>query len=76
MILDFSSQLHYFWALLPEIIVSVTALAVLLIDVFQRGSRGAPSASWIGWASVAGVVVAAVANGWLLTAESPTQTMA
>ena len=53
MILDFSSQLHYFWALLPEIVVSVTALAVLLLDVFQRGSRSAPSAPWVGALAVA-----------------------
>jgi NADH-quinone oxidoreductase subunit N len=60
--LDFSSQLHYFWALLPEIVVSVTALAVLLLDVFQRGSRSAPSAPWVGALAVCGVIVAAVAN--------------
>ena len=74
MILDFSSKLHYFWALLPEIVVSVTALAVLQLDVFQRGSRSGPSASWVGWVSVAGVVLAAVANGWLLTVESTVDT--
>jgi len=68
-ILDFSSQLHYFWALLPEIVVSVTALAVLLLDVFQRGSKGEPSAPWVGALAVVGVVLAAVANAWLLTLE-------
>ena len=71
MILDFSSQLHYFWALLPEIVVSVTALAVLLLDVFQRGSRSAPSAPWVGALAVCGVIAATVANAWLLTVEVP-----
>jgi len=70
-ILDFSSQLHYFWALLPEIVVSTTGLAILLLDVFQRGDRSAPSASWLGPVAVAGVLVAAVANAWLLTVDVP-----
>jgi len=72
-ILDFSSQLHYFWALLPEIVLSVTGLAVLLLDVFRRESRSEPSAPWIGALAVAGVIAAAVANAWLLTVEVPGQ---
>ncbi len=71
MILDFSSQAHYFWALLPEIVLSVVALAVLLLDVFRRGRGSGGAARWLGWLAVAGVVAAAVANAWLLTARSP-----
>jgi NADH-quinone oxidoreductase subunit N len=70
-ILDFSSQAHYFWALLPEIVLSVVALAVLLLDVFRRGRGSGGASRWLGWLAVAGVVVAALANGWLLTARSP-----
>ena len=71
MILDFSSQAHYFWALLPEIVLSVVALAVLLLDVFRRGRESGGAARWLGWLAVAGVAAAAVANGWLLTVTSP-----
>jgi len=70
-ILDFSSQAHYFWALLPEIVLSVVALAVLMLDVFRRGRGSGGASRWLGWLAVAGVVVAGVANGWLITARSP-----
>lgn len=66
MILDFASQTDYFWALLPEIVLSLMAMLVLLVDVFQKGSRSEPSRPVIAWLALAGIVLAAVANGWLL----------
>jgi NADH-quinone oxidoreductase subunit N len=67
MVLDFSSNAAYLWALLPEIVLSLWAMLVLLVDVFQKGSRSAPSRPMIAWLSVAGLVAAGAANVWLLT---------
>ena len=67
MIIDFSTPLHYVFALLPEIVLAIWAMALLLIDVFQKGSRSEPSSPVIGWLALLGIAVAAVANGWLLT---------
>ena len=39
MVLDFSSQADYLWALLPEIVLALAGMLVLLVDVFQKGSR-------------------------------------
>ena len=71
MIIDFSTPLHYVYALLPEIVLAVSAMAILLIDVFQKGSKSEPSSPMIGWLTLAGIVAAAIANYWLttLTAE-------
>ena len=35
MLLDFANQSDYFWALLPEIVLSLGGMLVLLVDVFQ-----------------------------------------
>jgi NADH-quinone oxidoreductase subunit N len=67
MVLDFTSNAAYLWALLPEIVLSLWAMLVLLVDVFQKGSRSEPSRPIVAWLAVAGIVVTAVANGWLLT---------
>lgn len=67
MTLDFSSNAAYLWALLPEIILSLWAMLVLLVDVFQKGSREAPSSRAIAWLAFAGLVVTGAANAWLLT---------
>jgi NADH-quinone oxidoreductase subunit N len=67
MVLDFTSNAAYLWALLPEIVLSLWAMLVLLVDVFQKGSRSEPSRPVIAWLSIAGLLLAAVANGWLLT---------
>lgn len=69
MTLDFSSQLHYLWALLPEAVLTVAALVVLLGDVWQRGASSAPSRRWVRAISLVGIVAAAGANGWLMTVE-------
>lgn len=65
MMLDFASQADYFWALLPEIVLSLAAMLVLLVDVFQKGNRSEPSRPIIGWLALAGVVVATAANVWI-----------
>jgi NADH-quinone oxidoreductase subunit N len=67
MTIDYSTPLHYVLALLPEIFLAVWAMAILLIDVFQKGSRSEPSSPVIGWLALVGIVFAAFANGWLLT---------
>jgi NADH-quinone oxidoreductase subunit N len=70
--LDFSRDLHYLWALLPEILLCVWGMLVLIVGVSgkrdeRRASGGAsdePSQD-LGWLSLVGVLLAAVANGWL-----------
>ena len=66
MMLDFVSQADYLRALLPEIVLSLAAMLVLLVDVFQKGSRSEPSRPIIGWLALAGLVAAGVANIWTL----------
>jgi NADH-quinone oxidoreductase subunit N len=62
---DLSFPAHYGLVLLPEIVLSVWAMFVLLLDVFQKGSRSAPSSSIMPWLTFAGLIAAAVANGWI-----------
>ncbi|HEY8484385.1 MAG TPA: NADH-quinone oxidoreductase subunit N [Longimicrobiales bacterium] len=66
MAIDYSNPLHYLWALLPEAVLSVCAMAILLVDVFQKGDRSEPSRPVITWLTLASIGLAAVANGWLL----------
>ena len=54
-------------ALLPEIVLAAWAMLVLIVDVAQKGSRAEPSRPSIGWLSLAGIVAAAAANGYLAT---------
>ncbi len=72
MVIDLSNQANYFWALLPEIVLSVVAMVVLLVDVFQKGDRSGPSGPAIAWLSLIGIAAAGAANGWLL-GVSPAQ---
>jgi len=65
-LLDFTRQSDYFWALLPEIVLSLWAMLVLMVDVFHKGNRSEPSRPSILWLSLAGLVATAVANGFLL----------
>jgi NADH-quinone oxidoreductase subunit N len=67
MALDFTTNAAYLWAFLPEIVLSVWAMVVLLVDVFQKGNRVEPSRPVVHWLAIAGLVAAAFANGWLLT---------
>ena len=69
--LDYSSLTHYAWSLLPELVLSAWAMLVLLIDVFQKGDRSEPSSPMIGWLTLAGLVLTAAANFWLLSFEEP-----
>ncbi len=70
--IDFSTPTHYLLALLPEVVLAVWAMFVLLVDVFQKGSRSQPSSGVIGWLSLVGILLAAAANGWLGTMEEAT----
>jgi len=67
MVIDYSTQLHYVLALLPETVLSVWAMLVLLLDVFQKGERSEASSPGIAWITLLGVLLAAAANLWLLT---------
>jgi NADH-quinone oxidoreductase subunit N len=75
--LDFSRTLHYWWALLPEIVLCVWGIAVLIAGVSKRHradeeSTGDPTLSGaadLGWLALVGVLVAAMANGWLYGIE-------
>ncbi len=76
MLLDYSTQAHNLWALLPETVLSVWAMLVLLVDVFQKGDRSEPSRPVIAGLTFVGIVLAGVANGWLGTIqEAGTQGM-
>ncbi len=71
--LDFSRQLHYVWALLPEIILCVFAMGVLMAGVTGRrdprnnggDEAGEGPSTDLNLLSLAGVLAAALANGWL-----------
>jgi len=69
MILDFTSNVDYVWALLPEIVLSVTAMVVLLVGVWNTDPEtpGDPEdrVHRLGWISLAGLLLAAALNGWL-----------
>jgi NADH-quinone oxidoreductase subunit N len=64
--LDFAQQSDYLWALLPEIVLSLWAMVVMLVDVFQKGNRAGPSRPGIAWLALAGLGATALANGWQL----------
>ena len=68
--LDFSRNLHYVWALLPEIVVCVGAMVVLLVGVSGQRGRGdhgtlPRSSTDLGWLALGTLLLAALANGWL-----------
>lgn len=67
MILDFSSPVDLFLGLLPEVILCAFGIFVLLAGVWNRDQQdpeAVPSPD-LGWTALAGVLVAAIANGWL-----------
>ena len=61
--LDFSSQSHFLFALLPEIVLSVWGMIVLVAGVWKK--EGGPSAHDLGILSLVGILLAGGANGWL-----------
>jgi NADH-quinone oxidoreductase subunit N len=72
--LDFTSGVHFWWALLPEIVLCVWGIVVLLAGVWKGPQRseeieaGDPTFSRtadMGWLALVGVLAAALANGWL-----------
>ncbi|HWK90370.1 MAG TPA: NADH-quinone oxidoreductase subunit N [Longimicrobium sp.] len=60
--LDLTNQAHYVWALLPEIFLSLWLMGLLIADVWQKGSRSAPSGRWVPWAAIVGLVITGVLN--------------
>ena len=76
--LDFSRQLHYFWALMPEMILCVCGMLVLLRGVSVKykehsvSTSGDPSftgGAELGWLALGGILLSAMANGWLYGVE-------
>jgi NADH-quinone oxidoreductase subunit N len=66
---DFSSPAQYGLVLLPEVVLSAWAMFILLLDVFQKGSRSEPSSSAMPWLTLAGIALATVANAWIAGLE-------
>jgi NADH-quinone oxidoreductase subunit N len=64
--LDFVSHADYLIALLPEVILALVSIAILMVDVFRRGRGGTQSGPWVGYVALLGVLLAMVANAWLL----------
>ncbi len=63
--LDFSSQAHYFLALLPEIVLTVFGMIVLVTGVWNKEGEGKAGSESLGAWALVGIVIAAGANGWL-----------
>jgi NADH-quinone oxidoreductase subunit N len=70
--LDFTRDLHYLWALLPESLLCLWGMGVLVLGVTGKhaerpGAEDAPQppSHELGWISLGGIMLAAVANGWL-----------
>ncbi len=60
--IDLGRQPEYLWGLLPEIVLALGAMAVLLVDVFQKGNRSEPSRRSIPWLSLGVLLLTALAN--------------
>lgn len=65
MTIDFSSQAHYLIALAPELVLTVWGMIVLLAGVSRRHASTVGRTFDLGWLSLVGVLLAALANGWL-----------
>ena len=72
--IDWSNPAQYAIVLLPEIVLSLWAMVLLLVDVFQKGEDSRASSRSIAWLALVGIVAAALANGYLLrlSETSPT----
>ncbi|NNM32822.1 MAG: NADH-quinone oxidoreductase subunit N, partial [Gemmatimonadetes bacterium] len=79
MLLDFSSGMHYMLAMAPEVVLSVVGMVVLVAGVSKRQQSGAGEGMELGWFALGGILLAALANGWLyfgVTEASPSQMIA
>lgn len=65
--LNLALQGDYLWALLPEIVLSLGAMALLLADVLEKGNQSRPSARWLPWAALGVLAATFVANLPLVT---------
>ena len=74
MIIDFSRQLHYVWALLPEIILCICGMVILVVGVTGRyreahltaeGESEPERSDDLGWLAILSLLIAALANAWL-----------
>ncbi|MDE2974118.1 MAG: NADH-quinone oxidoreductase subunit N [Gemmatimonadota bacterium] len=63
MLLDYGSSFHYVLALLPELVLAIWGMGVLLAGAYRK--RDGSSGQEAGWLALAGLALAAVANGWL-----------
>jgi NADH-quinone oxidoreductase subunit N len=72
--LDFSRQLHYWWALMPEIVLCGWGMLVLVAGVSGKHKPGTSregeaegfrSGADLGWLALGGLLISAMANGWL-----------
>lgn len=70
--LDFSSNVHYLWALLPESVLTAGALALLVYDGFT--GKDSNAAVRAGWGSLIVIALAVVANLVLMRIEEVGQT--
>ncbi len=66
--LDFTSQLDYLWALLPEAVLATGAVILLLYDGFL--GRDARDSRAVGWGGLLFIALAAAANVWLMGVEA------
>jgi NADH-quinone oxidoreductase subunit N len=69
--IDFTNQLDYLWALLPETVLAAGAVLLLVYDGFR--SRGSGDSRSVGWGSLIVIVLAAVANLWLMGVDGTGQ---
>ncbi len=63
--LDFARQADLIWALLPEIVLSVTGMVVLLAGVWNRNKPGSQDPVWLGGLALGGILLTGAVNGWL-----------
>ena len=68
MVLDYTSSFHYVLALLPELVLSAWGMVVLIVGVSRKREGG--GGQELGWLALAGLAIAAVANGWLYSGVS------
>jgi NADH-quinone oxidoreductase subunit N len=65
--LNLARQADYLWALLPEIVLSLGAMALLLADVMEKGNQSRPSARWVPWMALGVLAATFLANLPLVT---------